>query len=73
VIKSNLDWAGQLPLGVMSWPTYSILFVRNSHFFNWKVTRYFIKTEQTYLKYARRVSKDVDHKRISSMMGLLPL
>ena len=63
-----------VPLGVMSWLTYLILLVINSHFFNWKVTRYFIvKTEQTQSKYARRVSKDVDHKRIASMMVLLPL
>jgi hypothetical protein len=38
-----------------------------------KLAQYFIKTEQTHSKYARRVSKDVDHKRISSTMVLLPL
>jgi len=33
-------------------------------------TVYFIKTEQTHSKYARRVSKDMDHKRIPLMMVL---
>jgi hypothetical protein len=29
-----------------------VVFVRNSHFFNWKVTWYFIKTKQLHSKYA---------------------
>jgi hypothetical protein len=57
----------------VSWPTYSILLVRNAHFFNWKVTWYFIKTEHTHSKYAKRVSRDVDQRRISSMIVRLPL
>jgi hypothetical protein len=48
--------------------------VRNSHFFNWKVTRYFIKIEHTHSKYTKRVSRDVNQRtRISSMIVQLAL
>jgi hypothetical protein len=75
VIKSNLDSAGQLPSGVMSWPTYSILAVGEEFTFLQLESDmvYFIKIEHTHSNYAKRVSRDVDQRRISSMIVRLPL
>jgi hypothetical protein len=72
VIKSNFDLAGQLPSEVMSWPTHSLRSVRNSHFFNWKVTQCSRKTSHTHSNNKRREATTVDHKRMSSMIMRWP-
>ena len=44
ISRITVQFSRQLPLGVISWPTHYIWFVRNSHFLSWKVTRYFMET-----------------------------